>query len=66
MSNSNYRAAAVDAVVLGQYDDGLATLYNKDLGASPVHIQYNGVVRTGVRFDAGASGLKRISQVCSN
>ena len=27
------------------------------LGAAPGHIQHNGIVRTGVRFDAGASGL---------
>jgi hypothetical protein len=45
------------AIVLGQYDDGLTTFYNVELGASPGHIQYNGVVRTGVRFDSGASGL---------
>ena len=56
MSSSHNRAAGW-AIALGQYDDGLATFYNVDLGASPGHIQYNGIGRIGVRFDAGASGI---------
>ena len=35
----------------------LVTFYNIDLGTTPSHIAYNGIVRTGIRFDAGASGL---------
>lgn len=38
-------------------DDGLATFYNMDLDATPGHIAHNGIGRTGVRFDAGASGI---------
>ena len=45
------------ALVLGQYDDELATLYDMDQGASPGHNAFNGIGRVGVRFDSEASGL---------
>ncbi len=44
-------------MIVGQHDDGLATFYNVGLGASPGHIQYNGIGKVGVRFDSGASGI---------
>jgi hypothetical protein len=57
MSSSISRKIAAAAVITGQYDDGLTTFYNVDLGASPGHIAYNGIGRVGVRYDASASGL---------
>ena len=44
-TTASQRAAIVRAALLAsnQYDDGLATMYNVDLGASPRHIQYNGI-----------------------
>jgi hypothetical protein len=45
-------------VETGQFDDALATFYQRDLGSAPGHIQYTGTVtRTGISFLAGASGL---------
>jgi hypothetical protein len=44
------KGALVGTLVIGQYDDGLATLYNVDLVTSPGHIQYNGIVRTGEHY----------------
>lgn len=42
----------------GQYDDGLTTFYNVEVGASPNHIHHaGGIGRTGVQFNAWASGL---------
>lgn len=48
---------AVAAIISGQYDDKLTTFYDVQLGASPGHIQYNGIERVEARYDAGASGL---------
>ena len=58
MSIAQQRAAAA-AILSGQYDDGLTTFYDRGLGSSPGHIQYNGITRVGVRFDASASGLTK-------
>jgi hypothetical protein len=41
----------------GKSDDGLTTFYDMDLGAAPNHIQHNGIGRTGVRLDSGASAI---------
>ena len=57
LQQANASSALYGVVLFGQYDDGLTTYYNVDLGASPGHIQYNGIGRVGVRFDAGAGGL---------
>lgn len=42
-------------------DDGLTDHYNRGLNNNPTagHIAHNGITRTGVRFDAGASGLNQ-------
>ena len=56
-ANQRTDLASAALVAFGQHDDGLTTLYNVDLGASPSHIQYNGIGRVGIRFDAGASGI---------
>jgi hypothetical protein len=60
MSSKAVQIAAGSATVLGQYDDGLGTLYNMDLGATPNHVQHNGIGRTGVRFETGSAGLGTI------
>lgn len=44
-------------IASGQYDDGLTSLYDVGLDATPGHIQFNGIERAGIRFDAGAGGL---------
>src|SRR5918996_3894593 len=55
---SLYDKMATAALLSGQYDDGLTTFYNVEPDATPTHIQHTGtIVRTGVRFDASASGL---------
>jgi hypothetical protein len=57
-SQSINQSTVTDLPSLGLPGDGLATFYNVDLGTtSPGHIQYNGIGRVGVRFDAGAAGL---------
>jgi hypothetical protein len=55
---SVYDRIATAALLSGQYDDGLITVYEVLPDApTPTHIQHNGITRTGVRFDASASGL---------
>jgi hypothetical protein len=53
----SYNRIATAAVLSGQYDDGLTTVYEVLPDATPTHIQHNGITRTCVRFDAGATGL---------
>ena len=44
--SATMRAEAVGwTMVVGQDDDGLATLYDVDLGASPGHIAFKGIGR---------------------
>jgi hypothetical protein len=57
MVSSMANRALWAAVATGQHDDGLTSLYDIDIGTSPNHIQYNGIGKVGVRFDAGAGGL---------
>lgn len=58
MSIAMQRAAAAAILSGQQYDDGLATLYNIVLGATPNHVQHTGsVVRTGVRYETGSAGI---------
>jgi hypothetical protein len=45
------------AAIAGASDDGLSTLYDRDLGTAPGHIQHNGLTRTGVRFDTAGLGI---------
>jgi hypothetical protein len=47
--------AAAAALVSGQYDDELTTFYNVPSNAN--YMQFNGIGRVGVRYDASASGL---------
>lgn len=54
--SSRYNAAAA-AVFSGQFDDGLVIVYEVLPDVTPTHIQHDGIERTAVRFDAGASGL---------
>ena len=54
---SLYDKMATAALLSGQYDDGLVTQYDIDLGTSPNHIQHNGIGRTGVRFETGSAGI---------
>ena len=51
----SYAAKAAAAILSGQYDDGLTTHYNVASNAN--YLQFNGIGRVGVRFDASASGL---------
>lgn len=55
----SYNRIAAAVIASGQYDDGLITFYDRGLGSSPGVIQYNGIGRVGVRFDASASGLTK-------
>jgi hypothetical protein len=54
---STYDKMAAAAILSGQYDDGLTTRYDVPVGVSPNHVQHNGIGRTAVRFETGASGL---------
>lgn len=47
----------VQAALFSQSDDGMTTFYNVDSNAN--YLQYNGIGRVGVRFDASASGLTK-------
>jgi hypothetical protein len=54
---SVYDKIATAALLSGAYDDGLTTFYQIDPDATPTHLAHNGIGRTGVQYNAGASGI---------
>ena len=55
MSSMKQKAAGW-AMAFGQFDDGLSTWYSVDLDATPNHVQYNGIGRTGVGLKQDPQG----------